>query len=91
MDTNGLIGDVEPVCDRPRSPDLPIPIVVSDCGGSSPEIGCSCCVMCCEDGKQCNDDNLVPSNDPMWQFSYDRVFYSFGNFTGYFMAVDPET
>ena len=89
MDTNALIGDMDMICSKPESPDLPKTLVVADCAGANPEITCKCCFKCCQPGGDFNDDTLVPSNDPMWQFGYDRVFYDFGNLTGYFMAASP--
>jgi hypothetical protein len=90
VDTNGLKGDMVTICEAQRAPGVPTPIMVADClgtAGADPEITCECCFKCCEVGGECNSDDLVPSNDPMWQFGYDRVVYSFGD-SGYFMAVD---
>lgn len=83
LDHNALVGDLGMICNRPGAPPS---IIASDCKGSSPEVECECCQLCCQDGETCNQDILVPSNDPLWQFSYNRVFYSFGNFTGHFFA-----
>ncbi|CAB9510772.1 leucine Rich Repeat [Seminavis robusta] len=84
IDNNGLQGNMEMICNRGGRF---TPIMVADCAGTTPEVVCDCCKQCCSDSEVCNDDNVVPSNDPLWQFGYDRVFYSFGNYTGFFYAT----
>ena len=53
------------------------PVLVADCALCSvaaPE----CCTACCEKGVECNPGIHVPDLDPIWQLSYQRVFFTFG-------------
>ena len=81
LDGNDLQGDLDSACNQ-----LTVPVMVADCGGDEPQIFCGCCIKCCSVDQECNDDKLVPSNDPMWQFGYDRPSFVFGNLTDFFIA-----
>lgn len=53
------------------------PVIVADCAMctvAAPE----CCTACCEQGVECNPGIHVPDLDPIWQLSYQRVFFTFG-------------
>ena len=41
LHTNQLTGDINFLCDIPS-----LPVISADCGGSSPEIDCTCCSIC---------------------------------------------
>jgi len=53
------------------------PVIVADCSlctVAAPE----CCTACCEKNVECNPGIHVPDLDPIWQLSYERVFFTFG-------------
>jgi len=85
IDGNQITGDLNSICNRDTG--FFKPIMVADCGGDTPDITCDCCRLCCSTEQKCHTDDLVPSNDPLWQFGYDRLIYDFGNYTGYFESL----
>jgi len=95
IDQNSLTGNLDnTLCDKP--PDSFMPYIIADCGDHSSgvpatdaEISCSCCFKCCTDENPCNDNDFIPSNDPMWQFGYQRIFYTFGDRTAWFAMSSP--
>jgi hypothetical protein len=73
LDSNNLTGDLDNViCKADKKT-----FVVADCDDEG-EVTCSCCDKCCQDNDPCNDENLIPSNDPIWRFGYQRIDYFFG-------------
>jgi len=85
LDGNDVSGNLTSFCDRGLG--YIKPVMAADCGGESPTVVCDCCEVCCSTGEFCNDDDIIPSNDPMWQFGYSRLFFDFGNETGTFVAI----
>ena len=86
MDSNDLTGDLAPICD------VGDPYVVADCAGGGQNkapVNCFCCDKCCSKGEPCNDENLVPNQDAVWQFSYQRFEYKFGSDEGYQISDVP--
>jgi hypothetical protein len=76
LDSNDLTGDLASVCDSRD------PFVVADCAGTTTNkapVSCFCCDQCCSKDEACNDDNLVPSQDGVWKFGYQRLQYTFGD------------
>lgn len=53
------------------------PVLVADCEMCS-AAAAECCTACCEKGVECNPGIHVPDLDPIWQLSYQRVFFTFG-------------
>ncbi|CAB9522021.1 serine threonine-protein kinase BRI1-like [Seminavis robusta] len=78
LDSNNLEGNLSSVVCNLRWD----PMVVADCAADdstgSTNLFCSCCDLCCSTSAPCNDDNVVPSKDPAWQFGYQRYEYHFG-------------
>lgn len=53
-------------------------LLSANCAGSYPEVTCHCCELCCSsDQMNCNQNTLVASLDPMWEYSFDRAEYTF--------------
>jgi len=70
-DKNQLTGSAEAVCTLPNAQDL---FASTDCRGVNPDITCSCCNVCCEDGDSaCNDDVWLADSNPMWELDYERA------------------
>lgn len=88
LDDNDLTGDLGSVICKAGNKTY----VVADCKGGLPslqgEVTCSCCDKCCHDNDPCNDENLIPSNDPNWHYGYQRIDYFFGG-VGYEKLDDP--
>lgn len=73
---NDLTGHVEYMCgdDAPQG----LEVFSADCGGSTPEIGCSCCTACCQDGKDdCVRGDLLATFDLTYENFYQRDQYVF--------------
>jgi hypothetical protein len=72
LDRNNLTGSLGPVC---ALNDGKLSLATADCQ----EVVCVCCNPCCADQiSQCHDYDLVPSMDPLWEFTYERQVYDFG-------------
>jgi len=55
-------------------------VFTSDCGGSLPELQCSCCTECCEDGAVCNDgSDFLANHDLIWEHGYNRLQFEFSD------------
>ncbi|GKY93339.1 hypothetical protein MPSEU_000301500 [Mayamaea pseudoterrestris] len=85
LDSTSISGSLEPICNLPslnkpaNSGKLTRDYVVADCGGSSPNVACACCTLCCSDADPfCNMNVRVPSVNPEWEDSFMRVEYNFG-------------
>lgn len=68
LEKNSISGDLAEVCN------MSVKKVLADCK----EIECTCC-QCCEDDKpNCNDMNILYSNqDFHWEYDYERHSYAF--------------
>lgn len=70
-DKNQLTGSADAVCTLPNAQDL---FASADCRGENPEVTCTCCNVCCEDGDSaCNDDVWLADSNPMWELEYRRA------------------
>lgn len=66
-------------------------IIASDCaGGEETQIVCSCCNICCvsdfylvdeglQDEETCHGATAIAHLDPLWERSFNRVVYDFGD------------
>ena len=72
LENNTITGNGNLVCSG--KPDI---LVVTDCGGPSPEVTCTCCQLCCVDAELCNDFDYLAQLDPIWERSYTRITYDF--------------
>ena len=74
LDNNSLNGSMEQVCaaDHAR-------VVTADCAGSSPEVSCECCTVCCEARDDfCNDASWLGNINPIWENAHKRgTYYDF--------------
>jgi len=53
-------------------------LLSANCAGSYPQVTCHCCELCCSsDQMNCNQNTLVASLDPLWEYSFDRAEYTF--------------
>eukprot|EP00591_Stephanopyxis_turris_P008239 CAMPEP_0195508110 /NCGR_PEP_ID=MMETSP0794_2-20130614/1407_1 /TAXON_ID=515487 /ORGANISM="Stephanopyxis turris, Strain CCMP 815" /LENGTH=849 /DNA_ID=CAMNT_0040634985 /DNA_START=22 /DNA_END=2571 /DNA_ORIENTATION=+ len=53
-----------------------------DCGDPGGNPICSCCTQCCDSGddkEQCDDEFLLANYNPMWEYSYQRHSFEFGD------------
>lgn len=73
---DNITGDLnELYCTNPSF--LMKPVLVAECSlcsAAAPE----CCTACCERNVECNPGIHVPDLDPIWQLSYQRVYFTFG-------------
>lgn len=68
VEKNDISGDLSEICN------LPVEHVFADCD----EITCSCCQCCKDEEINCNDMNILYSNqDFHWEYNYERVGYAF--------------
>jgi hypothetical protein len=75
LDNNEFSGSADVICLDQR---LDITHFVADCGAPNPEIVCSCCTVCCHDSNAtCNNLDWDVNLDPIWEYGFDRVVYSF--------------
>ena len=72
MDRNNVNGSMQPICNGNN-----IALVSADCE----EVRCECCNLCCAEGQECHDFNLVSTFDLRWKNSFDRQFFQFSNDT----------
>jgi hypothetical protein len=78
---NELTGNIEAICSNN------IAFAIADCL----EVECSCCDPCCDDQTDCHDFNLLANLDPVWESSYNRQFFNFGdNSTLWAPAADDD-
>ena len=70
IDQNDLSGSADAVCSYPQN----VEMFIADCqGGSSAEIDCPCCNVCCSDGyTQCNDDVWLGDLNPIWELGFEQ-------------------
>jgi len=71
---NGSLGDT--FCNNTSFVSKKARALVADCGLCDEFPGC--CAMCCPQGEACNPAVYVPDMDPIWQFGYQRIDYTFG-------------
>ncbi|CAB9517039.1 serine threonine-protein kinase BRI1-like [Seminavis robusta] len=66
---SGNLGDL--FCDNPNYAMDP-PTIVASCQlcNQHPD----CCAICCSNGEACNPGTFVPDLDPIWQYSFRRVY-----------------
>lgn len=76
---NTFTGDVDHLCEASNTTSEVKPftdsleIFTSQCGGSNPPIGCSCCTSCCKDGqKDCVRGDLLATFDLDYEKDYSR-------------------
>eukprot|EP00529_Nitzschia_sp_RCC80_P009838 CAMPEP_0113492902 /NCGR_PEP_ID=MMETSP0014_2-20120614/28316_1 /TAXON_ID=2857 /ORGANISM="Nitzschia sp." /LENGTH=772 /DNA_ID=CAMNT_0000386749 /DNA_START=150 /DNA_END=2468 /DNA_ORIENTATION=- /assembly_acc=CAM_ASM_000159 len=75
LDGNDLTGTTAVICNNPT---INITNFVTDCGEPNPEISCPCCSLCCSDNNvTCNNFDWTVNLDPIWEYGYRRVVYSF--------------
>jgi hypothetical protein len=75
LDNNDLTGTADVICNDPT---INITHFVTDCAKPDPEITCSCCKLCCHDSNTtCNNFDWHVNLDPIWEYGYRRVVYSF--------------
>jgi hypothetical protein len=75
LDDNSFVGNADIICNNDK---LDLAYFVSDCGGERPEIECSCCQKCCEDGDRiCNAYEWKGNLDPVWEYGYERARYAY--------------
>jgi hypothetical protein len=75
LDGNSLNGTADVIC---KDSGVNLTHFVADCGGSKPEIVCTCCHLCCQDSNTtCNNYDWTVNLDPIWENGYRRVVYSF--------------
>jgi hypothetical protein len=73
---DGITGDLNDLyCTNPSY--LMKPVLVADCSLCSAAVP-ECCTACCERKVECNPGIHVPDLDPIWQLSYQRVYFTFG-------------
>ena len=81
VDRTDLQGDLNVMCTG-NGQHIP-EIAGADCFGDNPKIECSCCNICCGDGgmnaRECRDRVYFGQLDPVWENSYQRRFYQFGD------------
>ena len=74
MDNNSITGSMDQVCasNQPR-------VLTADCGGSSPDVTCECCTVCCEAGDDsCNTFSWLGDINPIWENGHKRgAYYDF--------------
>jgi hypothetical protein len=93
LDRNALTGSMAPMCQLSNFHEFADDIdgtelITADCIGPDKEIECICCTVCCNDLFQvCHDFTDVPTLDPMWEHSSNRLTYSFGD-TSFFFSTD---
>ncbi|KAL3918192.1 MAG: hypothetical protein SGILL_004356 [Bacillariaceae sp.] len=75
LDGNDITGNADVICNTPT---IEMTQFVADCGEPSPEIECACCNLCCHDSNTtCNHFDWHVNLDPIWEYGYRRVVYSF--------------
>lgn len=75
LDGNDLTGNADVICNDAT---INITHFVADCAEPDPEITCSCCTLCCSDSNAtCNNFDWHVNLDPIWEYGYRRVVYSF--------------
>lgn len=82
LEQNNLEGTAEAIC---MSPQYSIQHFVSDCKTG---IQCTCCHECCSgpDDRTCNAGDWDGSIDPIWEYGFRRVRYSY-NMGSHVMVV----
>lgn len=72
LDNNGITGSMDHVCSSADHPNF----FTADCGGSSPEVTCKCCTLCCEAGDDsCNTAAWSGGINPIWENGHERGEY----------------
>ena len=75
LDGNDIVGNADVICNTPT---IELTQFVTDCGEPNPEIVCTCCNLCCHDSNvTCNNYDWHVNLDPIWEYGYRRVVYSF--------------
>mmetsp|Transcript_18145 Transcript_18145/g.30063 ORF Transcript_18145/g.30063 Transcript_18145/m.30063 type:complete len:763 (-) Transcript_18145:75-2363(-) len=79
VDRTNLVGDLSAMClERQHKPE----IAAANCYGDTPQVVCTCCNICCEDGvnmTDCRDRVYFGQLDPVWENSYQRRYYQFAD------------
>jgi len=74
IDENSLTGNTDAMCAHE------ITHFTADCftGGSSVEIQCDCCTLCCfDENVTCNDSEWLGNHGGIWETGYNRVTWDF--------------
>lgn len=75
LDGNDLTGTADVICSNAA---INVTQFAADCAEPNPEIICSCCNLCCDDTNvTCNNFDWNVNLDPIWEYGYRRVVYSF--------------
>ena len=70
-----LTGTADVICSNAA---INVTQFAADCAEPNPEIICSCCNLCCDDTNvTCNNFDWNVNLDPIWEYGYRRVVYSF--------------
>jgi hypothetical protein len=80
LDRNNVTGDLQSACDLPS-----IQLAIADC-----DVICICCDLCCTDGEDCHDLDLVSNISPVWELEYKRQFFGFSDKMGNYNVGDDD-
>jgi hypothetical protein len=90
LDRNDLSGSLAPLCElpifhQPVGDNDGMELLIADCNGEDPEIECTCCTVCCsDDDPNCHAYTAIPNVDPIWEYNYNRLEFTFGSETSFF-------